>query len=269
MATRITLGTSTLGIIGTDMEERDFWAQASGLTPVERYSLQDHEHNAWKSILGSSLSNYDDLRLLYLITIGMPADSAQSMLHSFWASLSGLTPVSGYSTDDHKAKALSTNPVVPGSGPVEYLTNGGFEDGATAWNLNATFPTSISTAQKHSGLQAVFGNNGVARVCSQSTSGGPLPLGRIYNATCWIYVTAISAATVDIRLISYGLGNNTEAQKADAINPPLNTWIKLATTLDRINPPSGTYDTGVYIELNVLSGTGNATLYADDFSILG
>lgn len=95
------------------MVERDFWAQASGLTPVEQYSLQDHRRMAWKNQLSSASSNYDDLQYFYMSTkTGLSVD-IDRMLQRFWASLSGLTPVQNYSMPDHRAAALALSPAVP------------------------------------------------------------------------------------------------------------------------------------------------------------
>lgn len=95
------------------MLERDFWAQSSGLTPVEQYSLQDHRRFAWKNKLSSSSSNYDDLQYAYLSAKTSLSSDVDMMLQAFWASLSGLTPVSQYSIADHRAAALAQNPLIP------------------------------------------------------------------------------------------------------------------------------------------------------------
>lgn len=122
------------------MLERDFWAQSSGLTPVEQYSLQDHKRFAWKSVLSSSLSNYDDLQYAYLTTVVGKTTDVDTLLNAFWASLSGLTPAQKFSTADHRLAALALSPAVPGGTPTP---------------PNTVFGTALKAAINHTAVSKV------------------------------------------------------------------------------------------------------------------
>jgi hypothetical protein len=93
------------------MTERDFWAQASGLTPVDEYNIQEHQRAAWQSLLGSQLSNYDDLRYTYFSgETGLSGD-IDSIIWNYWLAKSGLGEAGlPLSVTDLKGVALTLDP---------------------------------------------------------------------------------------------------------------------------------------------------------------
>jgi len=99
---------------GDEMDEAEFWAQSSGLTPLRDYSTEEHQLAAMRAKLSLTGGSLDDVAPLYYGSLGYTG-TVDEMEHAFWANLAGLSATAAYdsSQPDVKAQALATGPVVP------------------------------------------------------------------------------------------------------------------------------------------------------------
>lgn len=99
---------------GDEMDEAEFWAQSSGLTPLRDYSTEEHQLAAMRAKLSLTGGSLDDVAPLYYGSLGYTG-TVDEMEHAFWANLAGLSATAAYdsSQPDVKAQALATGPLVP------------------------------------------------------------------------------------------------------------------------------------------------------------
>jgi len=84
--------------------EHPYYAARSGLTPPEKFSVEDHKRAYFQILLGPSSLTTDDLEGLRIRqTLGNTAAISLSDLRFlYFGGLSGLTPIERYSVADHR-----------------------------------------------------------------------------------------------------------------------------------------------------------------------
>lgn len=84
--------------------EHPYYAARSGLTPPEKFSVEDHKRAYFRLSVGSDTQSVDDLEGLFIRNVmGITsAISLSDLRYLYFASLSGLTPVERYTVADHR-----------------------------------------------------------------------------------------------------------------------------------------------------------------------